>query len=134
VSRESELKLKKRQLAEAEAIDTEQARQHAEELRTRIIPRMEAEIAAMKGRKLTRKKVSVHDSFNYRTTTYQLIAPDGTPVAEVSVNNHDADVYPVSWTLHKGVRPIAGKDTGHAASMTEAISHIEEIYMIEEKH
>lgn len=131
MSRESELKTKRRQLAEAEAIDTEQARQHAHELRTLVIPRMEAEIAAMKGRKLTRRKVSTYESFNYRTTTYHLIAPDGTWVAEVSVKNHDADTYKVDWNLLDGIESSKGtKTNGHSATMAEAIAEIEDIYVI----
>ena len=51
MSRDSELRTKRRQLAEAEAVDTESAREHAHYLRTTVIPRLEAEIASAKGRK-----------------------------------------------------------------------------------
>lgn len=130
MSRESELRTKRRQLAEAEAINTPTSRDHVHYLRTVAIPRIESEIKAMKGRKLTRRKVSEYNSFNYRTTYYNLIAPDGTPVAEVSVNNHDADVYKTSWRLLDGITSRVGKTTGYNATMAEAVAEIEDIYVI----
>lgn len=130
MSRESELRTKRRQLAEAEAVDTESAREHAHYLRTTVIPRLGAEITSAKGRKLTRRKVSEYNSFNYRTNYYHLFAPDGTAVAEVSVNNHDADVYKVSWRMLDGITASTGKTTGYNSTMAEAIAEIEEIYQI----